>query len=204
MRRTSIALAACCLSCASWMGCVSSKGEFAYQDGEQEESPSRLSDEVIPLQYDDVPDRPQPLLEIGNPFFSPGDLISGKQVPGGAVWQTSLLVYGTLRTGVAAVERDGRQSDWANRLDLFADLSLTRTERFFLALRPLDEEGDFTGRTFDPEADYVNEVLSEHTGQPLERIQLDTDRDRFMSGREAVDYGLIDSVLENRDRPVQD
>ena len=44
----------------------------------------------------------------------------------------------------------------------------------------------------------LNQLLAEHTGQPIERIQTDTDRDYFMSGAEAVDYGLIDSVLERR------
>ena len=44
----------------------------------------------------------------------------------------------------------------------------------------------------------LNELLAHHTGQPLERIENDTDRDYFMSGAEAVDYGLIDSVLERR------
>jgi ATP-dependent Clp protease protease subunit len=44
----------------------------------------------------------------------------------------------------------------------------------------------------------LNQLLAEHTGQPLERIQNDTDRDYFMSGAEAVDYGLIDSVLDRR------
>jgi ATP-dependent Clp protease protease subunit len=44
----------------------------------------------------------------------------------------------------------------------------------------------------------LNQLLAEHTGQPLERIQNDTDRDYFMSGTEAVEYGLIDSVLARR------
>lgn len=44
----------------------------------------------------------------------------------------------------------------------------------------------------------LNEILAHHTGQPLERIQTDTDRDRFMGGEEAVEYGLIDEVLVNR------
>jgi ATP-dependent Clp protease protease subunit len=42
----------------------------------------------------------------------------------------------------------------------------------------------------------LNELLSEHTGQPVERIAHDADRDRFMSPYEARDYGLIDKVLE--------
>lgn len=44
----------------------------------------------------------------------------------------------------------------------------------------------------------LNEILARHTGQPLERIQNDTDRDRFMGGEEAVEYGLIDDVLVSR------
>jgi ATP-dependent Clp protease, protease subunit len=44
----------------------------------------------------------------------------------------------------------------------------------------------------------LNKLLAGHTGQPLERIEKDTDRDYFMSGAEAVDYGLIDKVLERR------
>ena len=44
----------------------------------------------------------------------------------------------------------------------------------------------------------LNEILSEHTGQPLDRIASDTDRDHFMGGDEAVEYGLIDTVLDKR------
>lgn len=44
----------------------------------------------------------------------------------------------------------------------------------------------------------LNRILAKHTGQPIDRIDRDTDRDRFMSGLDAVEYGLIDSVLESR------
>jgi ATP-dependent Clp protease protease subunit len=44
----------------------------------------------------------------------------------------------------------------------------------------------------------LNLVLSRHTGQPVDRIAQDTDRDRFMSGEEAVEYGLVDQVLSDR------
>jgi ATP-dependent Clp protease protease subunit len=52
----------------------------------------------------------------------------------------------------------------------------------------------------------LNKLLAEHTGQPLDRIEQDTDRDYFMSSAEAVDYGLIDSVLERREdsAPAED
>ncbi len=42
----------------------------------------------------------------------------------------------------------------------------------------------------------LNKILSFHTGQPLEVIERDTDRDFYMSAREAVQYGLVDQVLE--------
>jgi ATP-dependent Clp protease protease subunit len=45
----------------------------------------------------------------------------------------------------------------------------------------------------------LNRILSEHTGQPIESIQQDTDRDNFMSGDDAVAYGLIDRVLSQRE-----
>jgi len=44
----------------------------------------------------------------------------------------------------------------------------------------------------------LNSILSEVTGQPVEKIARDTDRDNFMSGDQAVDYGLIDKVISRR------
>ncbi len=46
--------------------------------------------------------------------------------------------------------------------------------------------------------DKLNRIMAEHTGQDLETIAKDTDRDNFMNGETAVEYGLIDSVLDNR------
>ncbi|EST55470.1 ATP-dependent Clp protease proteolytic subunit [Brevibacillus panacihumi W25] len=45
--------------------------------------------------------------------------------------------------------------------------------------------------------DKLNQILSERTGQPLERIQKDTDRDNFLSAAEALEYGLIDKVISS-------
>ena len=47
--------------------------------------------------------------------------------------------------------------------------------------------------------DTLNKILAHHTGKDLEQIQLDTDRDFFMAGNEAKEYGLIDNVITNRD-----
>jgi ATP-dependent Clp protease, protease subunit len=43
----------------------------------------------------------------------------------------------------------------------------------------------------------MNEILLKHTGHPLERIEKDTDRDRFMSAEEAAEYRLVDKVIEH-------
>lgn len=45
----------------------------------------------------------------------------------------------------------------------------------------------------------LNSILVHHTGKDLDKIQTDTDRDYFMTGAEAKEYGLIDHVIENRD-----
>ncbi|CAI8964663.1 ATP-dependent Clp endopeptidase proteolytic subunit ClpP [Methylocaldum szegediense] len=49
--------------------------------------------------------------------------------------------------------------------------------------------------------DRLNEILARHTGQPIEKIRADTDRDNFMSGEDAQRYGLIDKVPSRRSRP---
>ena len=46
--------------------------------------------------------------------------------------------------------------------------------------------------------DRLNRELADRCGQPLEKIQVDTDRDFFMSPQEAVSYGLIDTVIDKR------
>jgi len=46
--------------------------------------------------------------------------------------------------------------------------------------------------------DKLNAVLAHHTGQPLSKIEQDTDRDNFLSAQQAVEYGLIDKVLNSR------
>ncbi|NES65364.1 MAG: ATP-dependent Clp endopeptidase proteolytic subunit ClpP, partial [Okeania sp. SIO2D1] len=48
----------------------------------------------------------------------------------------------------------------------------------------------------------LNELLSYHTGQPLEKIEVDTDRDFFMSSEEAKNYGLVDQVITKQNLPV--
>jgi ATP-dependent Clp protease protease subunit len=47
----------------------------------------------------------------------------------------------------------------------------------------------------------LNEIMARHTGQPIERIEKDTDRDYFMGAGEAKEYGLLDEVIVHRHRP---
>ena len=44
----------------------------------------------------------------------------------------------------------------------------------------------------------LNQIMAKHTGQPVETIEKDSDRDKFMDGETAVEYGLIDTILEKR------
>ena len=48
----------------------------------------------------------------------------------------------------------------------------------------------------------LNDLIAQHTGQPLERVERDTDRDFFLTPKEAVDYGLIDGIIENTRVPI--
>lgn len=47
----------------------------------------------------------------------------------------------------------------------------------------------------------LNKILAEHTGNAIDKIQLDTDRDNFMNAETSVEYGLIDSVMTERTKP---
>ncbi|MCK5888720.1 MAG: ATP-dependent Clp protease proteolytic subunit, partial [Methylococcales bacterium] len=50
----------------------------------------------------------------------------------------------------------------------------------------------------------LNKILATHSGQTIEKIQKDTDRDNFLSAKAAVEYGLIDEVLSDRAKIVDD
>ena len=47
----------------------------------------------------------------------------------------------------------------------------------------------------------IDEIYAKHTGQPVERVHADMDRDRYFTGEEAVGYGLVDRVLDRREMP---
>jgi ATP-dependent Clp protease protease subunit len=72
--------------------------------------------------------------------------------------------------------------------------------------------GGFSGQATDVEIQAreilrlkqeLNQILTHHTNQPIERIERDTDRDYYMSGEQASEYGLIDAVIQKRPTAVK-
>jgi len=73
--------------------------------------------------------------------------------------------------------------------------------------------GGFQGQASDIEIhakeilalkDKLNQIMADHTGQPLDVIASDTDRDNFMSADRSVEYGLVDKVIAQRELPEED
>ena len=71
--------------------------------------------------------------------------------------------------------------------------------------------GGFQGQASDIEIhareilflkDKLNQIMAKHTGQTVERIARDTDRDNFLSADEAREYGLVDRILSSRTEPA--
>ena len=161
----------------------------AWGQESQSQSGSRLSDQPIPL--DTTIERPSPLLELGDPFLGAGNLQKGITLPGGAVWQPSLVLFGTYRTAVQTFS-DGKaqRSEWANRLDLFGNLQLTGTERILLGLRPLDKNGRHLGYQFDSGTGF-----NKHVDGNLEMLFFEGDFGEIFPNldlydRRSLDYGF--------------
>jgi ATP-dependent Clp protease, protease subunit len=128
---------------------------------------------------------------------SPGGSVSS----GMAIYDTMQFIksnVSTLCTGLAA------------SMGAFLLAAGTKGKRFCLPNSRVmihQPSGGFSGQASDIEIQAkevlylkkkLNEMMAEHTGQSIEVIERDTDRDNFMSAEEAVTYGLIDKVLRNR------
>ena len=61
-------------------------------------------------------------------------------------------------------------------------------------------EIEITARQIIKIKDKLNKILAKHTGQPLEKVEKDTDRDFYLSSEEAKEYGIIDEVIKTKDR----
>ena len=133
-----------------------------YTIDENGNKTSRISDESAPILDESVvPDRPW-RLELGSPFLGTGTIKPGYELPGGAVLQPSLLIFGSFRTAVQTFKNplgpggDQAFSEWANRLDIFANLQLTGTERILLGMQPLHDRDlppTYSGINFGPNND---------------------------------------------------
>ena len=106
-----------------------------------------LPEEPAPLAT--VPERPAPLLELGGDYLAPAKLDEAWTLPTGAVWQPSLLLWGTLRSSLQGEWGDGAdEAQWANRFDLFGQVSFTPTERLVVGIEPLHDGTRASGYRF--------------------------------------------------------
>ena len=126
--------------------------------------------------------------------------------PGGAV-TAGLAIYDTMRSLPCPVSTTcvGFAASFGTILLMAGDKGLRRAlphARIHMH-QPLINGGiggqatdiDIQAREIMHTRDVLNEIIQHHTGQTLERIKRDTDRDYFMSATEAVEYGIVDEVL---------
>ncbi|MEO6034590.1 MAG: hypothetical protein ABIQ35_04985 [Verrucomicrobiota bacterium] len=166
------------------------------------EDKSRFSDQPAPLDLSTFPERPAPLLEIGDKFLGKGNLQRGFTLPTGAVWSPNLWVFGTFRSAIQTFDRGSSRAispqpnttttEWANRLDIFGNLQLSPTERVVLGFRPLDETRLKTGTRF---AGYNIEPNDRTTRGGVEAFSA-TPRTLFFEG----EFGEIFPRLDQADR----
>jgi len=112
-----------------------------------------LPDTPLPYLGDgDLPERTPPIIELGPHFLGRGPIDEGFELPTGAVWQPALWVFGDFRTGINVIkDKDsGDLTEWANSLDLFANLQLSGTERVLLGVNALSDHGGDTGYVWKP------------------------------------------------------
>jgi ATP-dependent Clp protease protease subunit len=127
--------------------------------------------------------------------------------PGGSV-QAGLAIYDTMRHLPCPIVTTcvGYAASFGTILLMAGDHGLRRAlphARIHMH-QPLIQGGlagqatdiDIHAREILNTRDILNDIIHEHTGQPLDRIKHDTERDYFMSAAEAIEYGIIDEVLK--------
>jgi len=127
--------------------------------------------------------------------------------PGGSV-QAGLAIYDTMRHLPCPIVTTcvGYAASFGTILLMAGDHSLRRAlphARIHIH-QPLIQGGlggqatdiDIHAREILHTRDVLNEIIHQHTGQPMERIKHDTERDYYMSAEEAIEYGIIDEVLK--------
>lgn len=169
---------------------------------------SRLSDEKTVLQLEGFPQRPKPLLELGEPFLGTGTLSPGIRLPTGAVWQPSLLLFGNFRTALQTFDdgqsgaTDSRVTEWANRLDLFFNLQLSGSERLVVGLRTLDEGGRFTSYFFENPDPALDGEFRDELDANLESLFFEGDFGEIFPGLDRYDFGSTDIGFSVGRQPI--
>lgn len=156
---------------------------------------SRITDEPIPLLIEGMPQRPRPPIELGEPFLGTGTLGPGFQLPTGAVWQPSLLLFGSWRTSFQShpgATDDARIDEWANRLNLFANLQLSGSERIVVGFRNLDHNGNFSGYVFDAQNAGIEEGSVEEFDADLDSFFFEGDLGEIFPGLSLDDFKSTD------------
>lgn len=163
------------------------------EEGHHGKHSSRLSDEKIPLQIEGFPQRPKPLLELGEPFLGTGTLAPGFRLPTGAVWQPALTMFGTFRTAVQTTDSGGgRVTEWANRLDLFFNLALSGSERLVVGLRPFDEGGRFSSYFFEHPDPALDGAFRDELDLEIDSLFFEGDFGEIFPNLDERDFGSLD------------
>ncbi|MDA8019178.1 MAG: hypothetical protein MPN21_17195 [Thermoanaerobaculia bacterium] len=156
---------------------------------------SRLSDEPRPLDLEGVPERPKPILELGEPFLGTGTLRRGFRLPTGAVWQPSALLFGSWRTAAQTFESDagtGRVTELATRLDLFLNLQLSGSERLMVGVRALDGGGRFTSYFFEHPDPSLEDSFRDEVDADLDVLFFEGDFGEIFPNLDREDFGTLD------------
>lgn len=130
--------------------------------------------------------------------------------PGGAI-NAGLGIYDTMRSLPCPVSTTcvGYAASFGTILLMAGDRGLRRSLPHARIHMHQPLQGGLSGQATDIDIhareilhlrDVINDIIHHHTGQPLERIRKDTDRDFFMSAEEAREYGIIDEVLTLADK----
>ncbi len=154
---------------------------------------SRLTDEKIPLQIEGFPERPKPLVELGEPFLGTGTLHPGYRLPTGAVWQPALTMFGSFRTAVQTVDNgQDRITEWTNRLNLFFNLALSGSERLVVGLRPFDEGGRFSSYFFEHPDPTLDGAFQDELDLEIESLFFEGDFGEIFPNLDETDLGSLD------------
>lgn len=159
---------------------------------------SRISDVAKPLDIGGMPERPKPVLEVGEPFLGTGTLHPGFTLPTGAVWQPQGLLFGTWRTALQSFEpdsgvaSDGRITELTTRLDLFFNLALSGSERLVVGVRALDGDGRFTSYFFEHPDDTLDGEFQDELDLDLEALFFEGDFGEIFPNLDKDDFGITD------------